>query len=195
MTAQTSTIPETLKKDQITFQEILSDDELAALFAKYGVQDERHRKLFVRCFFWLMIFSAGEPSRRGSLLSLIGFFIGAMAQLYPEADVTSLSKTAVSKRLINVSWYLFRGVYNHLLDRYKKILNVQDVKFLGQFKDAFLVDGSVRCSPANTLIMIWLKFDRQRGFGRRVFRKKPAISDVKGRFIVNLAHNLATETP
>jgi hypothetical protein len=143
MTAQTSTIPETLKKDQIAFQEILSDDELAALFAKHGVQDGRQRKLFVRCFFWLMIFSAGEPSRRGSLLSLIGFFIGAMVQLYPEADVTTLSKTAVSNRLINVSWYLFRGVYNHLLDRYKKILDVQDAKFLGQFKDAFLVDGSV----------------------------------------------------
>jgi len=143
MTAQAPTIPETLKKDQNAFQEILSDDELAALFAKYGVQDERRRKLFVRYFFWLMIFSAGEPSRRGSLLNLIGFFIGAMVQLYPEADVTSLSKTAVSNRLINVSWYLFRGVYNHLLDRYNKILNVQDMKFLGQFKDAFIVDGSV----------------------------------------------------
>jgi len=143
MTALTPTIQETLKKDQVAFQEILSNDELAALFAKHGVQDQRHRKLFVRCFFWLMIFSAGEPSRRGSLLSLIGFFIGAMAHLYPEAGVTSLSKTAVSNRLITVSWYLFRGVYNHLLDRYKKILNIQDVKFLGKFKDAYLVDGSV----------------------------------------------------
>lgn len=143
MTALTPTIQETLKKDQTAFQEILSNDELADLFTKYGVQDERHRKLFVRYFFWLMIFSAGEPSRRGSLLSLIGFFIGAMTQLYPEAGMTSLSKTAVSNRLINVSWYLFRGVYNHLLDRYKKILNIQDVKFLGQFKDAYLVDGSV----------------------------------------------------
>jgi len=143
MTAQTPTIQETLKKDQIAFQEILSDDELATLFAKHGVQDERHRKLFVRCFFWLMIFSAGEPSRRGSLLNLIGFFVGAIALLYPETEVTSLSKTAVSNRLRSISWYLFRGVYNHLLSRYKKILNVQDVKFLGRFKDAFLVDGSV----------------------------------------------------
>lgn len=143
MIAQRATIPETLKKEQISFQEILSDDELTALFAKHGVQDKRQRKLFVRCFFWLMIFSAGEASHRGSLLSLIGFFIGAMAQLYPEVDVTTISKAAVSKRLVNVSWYLFRGVYNHLLERYKKILDVQDVKFLGQFSDAFLVDGSV----------------------------------------------------
>ena len=143
MIAQTPTIQETLKKDQNAFQEILSDDELAALFVKHGVRDERKRKLFVRCFFWLMIFSAGEPSRRGSLLQLIGFFIGAIGLLFPEAEVTSLSKTAVSNRLQNVSWYLFRGVYNHLLERYKKILNVQDMKFLGRFKDAFAVDGSV----------------------------------------------------
>ena len=68
MTAQLPTIQETLKKDQIAFQEILSDAELAALFAKHGVQDERKRKLLVRCFFWLMVFSAGEPSHRGSLL-------------------------------------------------------------------------------------------------------------------------------
>ena len=71
MTAQGPSIQEPLKKDHIAFQEILSDDELAALFAKHHVQDERERKLFVRCFFWLMIFSAAEPSRRGSLLQLI----------------------------------------------------------------------------------------------------------------------------
>ena len=82
MIAQTPTIQETLKKDQNAFQEILSDDELAALFVKHGVRDERKRKLFVRCFFWLMIFSAGEPSRRGSLLQLIGFFIGAIVLLW-----------------------------------------------------------------------------------------------------------------
>jgi hypothetical protein len=143
MTAQLPTIQETLKKDQIAFQEILSDDELTALFAKYAVRDERKRKLFVRCFFWLMIFSAAEPSRRGSLLQLIGFFLGATALLFPEAEVSSLSKNAVSKRLKNINWYLFRGVYNHLLDRYKEILNVREVKFLGQFQDAFAVDGSV----------------------------------------------------
>lgn len=143
MTVQFPTIQKTLKKDQITFQEVLSDDELAALFAKHGVQDERKRKLFVRCFFWLMVFSAGEPSRRGSLLQLIGFFLGAMALLFPEATVTSLSKNAVSKRLKEITWYLFRGVYNHLFERYKKILAAQDIKYLGQFKDAFAVDGSV----------------------------------------------------
>ena len=143
MTAQVASIQETLKKDHVAFQEILSDDELAALFAKHGVQDERQRKLFVRCFFWLMVFSAGEPSRRGSLLQLIGFFLGAIALLFPGSRIISLSKNAVSKRLKSVSWYLFRGVYNHLLERYKAILDVQDTKFLGQFKDAFAVDGSV----------------------------------------------------
>jgi len=143
MITQEPTIQETLKKDQIVFQEILSNDELDALFVKHHVQDERQRKLFVRSFFWLMVFSAGESSRRGSLLQLIGFFLGAIDLLFPDAEVTSLSKTAVSKRLKNVSWYLFRGVYNHLLDRYKLILHVKDIKFLGQFTDAFAVDGSV----------------------------------------------------
>ena len=143
MKAQAVIIQEALQKDQKAFQAILSDDELAALFAKHHVQDERSRKLVVRCFFWLMIFSAAEPSRRGSLLQLIGFFLGASALVFPDTKVTSLSKNAVSKRLKEVSWYLFRGVYNHLLARYKQILDCQEVKFLGQFKDAFVIDGSV----------------------------------------------------
>lgn len=143
MIAQEPSIQEALQKDQIAFQEILSDAELATLFAKHHVQDERERKLVVRCFFWLMVFSAAEPARRGSLLQLIGFFLGAIALLFPETKVTSLSKNAVSKRLKGISWYLFRGVYNHLLERYKQILTAQDVKFLGQFTDAFAVDGSL----------------------------------------------------
>ncbi len=143
MTAQASSIQESVKKDHIVFQEILTDDELAALFAKHHVQDERKRKLFVHCFFWLMIFSAGEPSHRGSLLQLIGFFLGAIALLFPESNVTTLTKSAMSKRLKEVSWYLFRGVYNHLLEKYQQILDGRDVKYLGQFKDAFAVDGSV----------------------------------------------------
>ncbi len=143
MKAQSASVDESLKQDQTTFQEILSDDELEALFVKHGVQDERKRKLFVRCFFWLMVFSAGEPSRRGCLLQLIGFFLGATVLLFPETEVKSLSKNAVSKRLKEIPWYLFRGIYNHLLERYKQILGVKEMKYLGQFKDAFAVDGSV----------------------------------------------------
>lgn len=135
---------ENLQKDHTTFQDILSEAELTALFAKYKVEDIRERKLWVRCFFWLMIFSAGESSRRGSLLLLIGFFIGAMSLLFPEQEaVLTLSKTAVSKRLQNISWYLFRGVYNHLLAKYKAILGADEMKFLSRFKDAWAIDGSV----------------------------------------------------
>jgi hypothetical protein len=64
MTVQVTTIQETVQEDQNNFQQILSDSQLADLFNKHGVQDERKRKLFVRCFFWLMVFSAAEPSRR-----------------------------------------------------------------------------------------------------------------------------------
>ena len=143
MTAQESTKETRVKEEQTTFQKILSDAELTALFVKHGVQDERKRKLFVRCFFWLMVFSAGEPSRRGCLLQLIGFFLGAAVLLFPESEVRSLSKNAVSKRLKEIPWYLFRGVYNHLLERYKQILDVKETKYLGRFQDAFAVDGSV----------------------------------------------------
>ncbi len=143
MIAQAASIQASLPNEQVAFSQILSDDELTSLFTQYGVKDERKRKLYVRCFFWLMIFSAGEASHRGSILNLIGFFVGALALLYPEAEVTTLSKTAVSKRLNGISWYLFRGVYNHLLGRYKALLGSDELKFLGQFKEAFVVDGSV----------------------------------------------------
>lgn len=90
-----------------------------------------------------MIFSAAEPSRRGSLLQLIGFFLGAIALLFPESKVTSLSKVAVSKRLTGVTWYLFRGVHNHLLSRYRKLLGAKEMRFFGCFQDVFAIDGSV----------------------------------------------------
>lgn len=92
-----------------------------------------------------MVLSAIEPSARGCILQLIGFFLGIIVILPSlQAKVGGkLSKTAVSHRLNDVSWYLFRGVYNHLLARYKHILGATDLQFLGQFKDAFAVDGSV----------------------------------------------------
>ncbi|MCP4360164.1 MAG: IS4 family transposase [Chloroflexi bacterium] len=90
-----------------------------------------------------MVFSSSQPANRGSLLQLVGFFLGAALILFPDRNITTLSKVAVSKRLSNVSWYLFRGVYNHLLSRYTDILNAEDNKFLKQFKEAFAIDGSV----------------------------------------------------
>lgn len=90
-----------------------------------------------------MVFSSSQPANRGSLLQLVGFFLGAAFILFPDKNITTLSKMAVSKRLSNVSWYLFRGVYNHLLWQYTDILNAQDNKFLKHFKEAFAIDGSV----------------------------------------------------
>ncbi len=144
MATQTRIIDqEEIKDKQIKFQDILSDEELDSLFIKHGCQDQRKRKLFVRCFFWLMVFSSSQPANRGSLLQLVGFFLGAALILFPDKNITTLSKMAVSKRLSNVNWYLFRGVYNHLLSRYTDILNAKDNKFLKQFKGAFSIDGSV----------------------------------------------------
>ena len=124
------------------FQDILSDEELKALFDKHGITDERERKLPVYRFFWLMALSAVEPESRGCILSMIGFFLGAISLLFSVKKITRLSKTAVSKRLCNIRWYLFRGVYNHLLGKYQDILGANQLKFLKLFKDVFLIDGS-----------------------------------------------------
>jgi hypothetical protein len=125
-----------------TFRDILSDQDLQALFSKHGIEDVRQRKLPVRHFLWLMVLSATQPAARGSLLQLIGFFLGTLP-LIAGKPVKKLSKTALSKRLGGVSWYLFRGVYNHLLEKYKNLLNFKELQILSQFKDAFAIDGSV----------------------------------------------------
>ena len=144
MATQAEMIGQEEIQDKYTkFQDILSDEELEAFFIKHGTQDQRKRKLVVRCFFWLMVFSSSQPASRGSLLQLIGFFLGAAFILFPDKNITTLSKMAVSKRLSHVSWYLFRGVYNHLLSRYTSILNAEDSKFLNEFDEAFSIDGSV----------------------------------------------------
>lgn len=132
-----------LQESYANFSEILSDEEMAGLLEKYGVADQRERKLWVRPFIWLMVFSAGESSRRGCLLQLIGFFLGAITSLFPEKGIRSLTKSAVSKRLKQIPWYLFRGIYNHLLAQYQCLLDAEQMKYLGHFKDAFAIDGSV----------------------------------------------------
>ncbi len=133
-----------IKKKYEHFQDILSEDDLRALFEKFGVKDERERKLPVFKFFWLMVFSALESSKRGSLLVLIGFYLGAIAPLFASGGgITSISKTAFSNRLCRTPWYLFRGIYLHLLETYRDIMNAKELTFLNRFKDAFAIDGSV----------------------------------------------------
>lgn len=52
MATQTEMIDQgEIKDKQTKFQDILSDEDLEALFIKHGAQDCRKRKLFVRCFF------------------------------------------------------------------------------------------------------------------------------------------------
>lgn len=133
-----------MKKNYEQFQEILSEADLHTLFEKFNVKDERERKLPVFKFFWLMVFSALEPSKRGSLLVLIGFYLGAIASLFPLGRrITSLSKKALSKRLCQTPWYLFRGIYLHVLETYRDLMNAKELTFLNRFKDAVAIDGSV----------------------------------------------------
>ncbi|MDM8531772.1 hypothetical protein QUF63_11415 [Anaerolineales bacterium HSG25] len=105
MSTQETTLDKT-QEQYNSFSEILSDEELLKLFEKHGVKDIRKRKLPVYHFFWLAILSLSEPTARGSILNLIGFFLGSIS-MFPELQAkvgNKLSKTAVSNRLINVNW-------------------------------------------------------------------------------------------
>ena len=65
---------EELQKQYTSFQDILSDEEFDKMAKKHQVESERERKLWLKPFFWLMVFSSATPSARGSLLQMIGFF-------------------------------------------------------------------------------------------------------------------------
>ena len=134
---------EELQKQYTSFQDILSDEEFDKMAKKHQVESERERKLWLKPFFWLMVFSSATPSARGSLLQMIGFFLGAALLLFPEKKMSSLTKGAVSQHLKGTSWYFFRRVYNHLLVKYENILGSEQKKYLGKFKDVFAIDGSV----------------------------------------------------
>ena len=69
-------------------------------------------------------------------LKSVAPFVGAIAQLFPQAKVSRLSKNVLSNRLKEINWRLFRDVYNHLPDRYQRILGTKEVKSSGQFQQA-----------------------------------------------------------
>ncbi len=126
---------------QIT--EILTEEELTRLAKKYGVSDQRKRKVPIRIFFWLMVFSASQPTVRGALLQLVAFFVSALSVLFPTAEAITLSKMALSLKLKHTSWYFFRGVYNRLLARYKRLLPPSQRRWLKQFNDVFILDATI----------------------------------------------------
>ena len=125
------------------FSTVLSDDEIKKLAEKYGVKDERERKLLVVPFFWLMVLSAVESSPRGCLSKMVAFFTAAFPIIHLEMQIIRLSEVAISKKLSDTNWMFYRGVYNKLLMHYIDLLEPNDRKFLSRFKDCFAVDGSV----------------------------------------------------
>ena len=125
------------------FATVLSEDEIKKLAEKYGVEDERERKLLVVPFFWLMLLSAMKSGPRGGLSNMVSFFTATFYLIYPEMPVMGLSRMAISKKLSNTNWMFYRGVYNKLLMHYIDFLEPNDRKFLSRFKDCFAVDGSV----------------------------------------------------
>jgi len=125
------------------FTNILSKEELKKLAEKYGIVDKRIRRLPVSTFFWLMILSACIPGVRGGLMHLVAFFIASLCQIFPAQKALSLTRMAISKKLKAHNWFFFRAVYNRLLERYISMLDIDDRRFLSQFRDAFAIDSSV----------------------------------------------------
>ena len=125
------------------FSTVLSEDEIKKLARKYGVEDERERKLLVVPFFWLMLLSAMGSGPRGCLSNMVSFFTATSHLISPEMPITGLSRMTISKKLSKTNWMFYRGVYNELLGYYIDLLDLNDRKFLSRFKDCFAVDGSI----------------------------------------------------
>ena len=68
------------------------------LAEKYGVKDERKRKLLVVPFFWLMVLSAVESSPRGCLSKMVAFFTATFPIIHLKVQVIRLSEMAISKK-------------------------------------------------------------------------------------------------
>ena len=61
MAAQVVSRKEMAQKEQIVFQQIFSDQQLAPLLVKHPLPDERRRKLLGPSFFWWMVFRPLNP--------------------------------------------------------------------------------------------------------------------------------------
>nr|AAU84128.1 hypothetical protein GZ37B2_36 [uncultured archaeon GZfos37B2] len=94
------------------FSTILSEYQIKELAKKYGVEDERERKLLVVPFFWLMVLSAMESRSRGCLSKLVAFFTAISPIIHPEMQVMGISEMAISKKLSGTNWMFYRGMYN-----------------------------------------------------------------------------------
>lgn len=125
------------------FTELLSNAELDTLADRYGVADQRERKLPLRIFFWLMVLSASQPTVRGGLFLLVAFFVAALSGLVPMAHAITLTKMALSLKLAQTSWSFFRGVYNRLLAQYESSLSHSQRALLASFQEVFLLDATI----------------------------------------------------
>ena len=134
---------ETLENQYQQIIEILSEEELTCLAKQYGVASQRERKLPVRIFFWLMVLSASQPTVRGALFQLVAFFVSALSALLPTTEAITLTKMALSLKLKQTHWFFFRGVYNRLLSRYKRLLPPEKRRWLNHFKEVFILDATI----------------------------------------------------
>ena len=125
------------------FTELLSNAELDTLADRYGVADQRERKLPLRIFFWLIVLSAGQPTVRGGLFLLVAFFVAALSGLWPLQSTVTLTKMALSLKLQQTTWFFFRGVYHRLLAQYESSLPHSQRTLLASFKEVFILDATI----------------------------------------------------
>ena len=125
------------------FTGLLSNVGLDTLADRYGVADQRERKLPLRIFFWLMVLSAGQPTVRGGLFLLVAFFVAALSGLWPWPHTVTLTKMALSLKLQQTTWLFFRGVYNRLLEQYERHLPASQRKVLAPFQEVFILDATI----------------------------------------------------
>jgi len=89
-----------------------------------------------------MLLSAIKSGPWGCLFNLVSFFTVTSHIIYPQMQITGLSRMTISKKLSKTNWMFCRGMYNKLLEHYIDLLDLNDRKFLSRFKDCFAVDGS-----------------------------------------------------
>lgn len=126
------------------FDEFLPEKEIIDTAARYGYADKRKRALIIPVLFYGMVYLSSLKDN--------GLYPGIIQQL-PKIfkryglKAETVTKSALSKKLVVMDWRIFRDIYAHLLGKYSSQLETDLGEVLGRFRDIHLVDStSIRLS-------------------------------------------------
>ena len=134
---------ETPEEKLTQFREILQDENLINLGKEFGIEDQRHRKITLSVFFWLMVFACTMSETTGCLAALCAQFATAFCHLFAGQNPTTITKAAISKKTKKTNWLFFKDVFNRLLMRYQRILPASTIEKFKQFSDIKAIDSTV----------------------------------------------------